>query len=712
MIRSRDILPLLCALLGGLSGCYSGGGQGPTRLLGKGTPQECTAAMDLDAAAQLYRTGSGFVGHAGYQDFTSPAAFEAEETALYQADTLTLSSGLGVHLLLGPNFRDAAKAPGAPKDQNKNGTNLDEVYDAWMAKIAKASGATPLKGAWPTLVEYARGNPAYAREVDLLNRDIDLSSLRWDRAKMDKSLSSLVLGRALYLQVITAEGRLSRLQDQGRRHGLVPSEALRGLISLQAAWDKARFLLERLAYDGRKLGSVDPDTYDPAKGLVYIPDRIRITEGAPPAPGLPPAIESLEVVDDASTLSAQAELLRGALELYWISSPVNPLKAYRALFDGSPFPAADKKNSPNRIAGGLVRFLLADLEAMHYLPKPGTFVDLNLAGKPGRTLTVTSAAAVLRALAEFLDVTAGNEKVKKMVQAQGKFLLAHLLDPGTGLAFDGYDLDKGPLGGTDRLVSQLAMLEALLSCYQVLEDPVYLARALDLSTRMEKKFWVKDLKLLRTRADSNLITWTPSTTAWLAAGLRALRTAGLYPGAADLFAQVLLQAESTLHLLVSEDERTGEIVGDGNPDTDGDGIPETLKAGGPFGIAPVLADKRELLFTTPPPSGGKKTPTPTVTVTWSMDVHPIFINNCHCHLNGSKSGGLDLSSYESMMRGGGDQARFPIVVPYNASQSLLYLKLSLDTPPIGNRMPYFQDPLKPPQLKKVRDWINQGAREN
>jgi len=73
---------------------------------------------------------------------------------------------------------------------------------------------------------------------------------------------------------------------------------------------------------------------------------------------------------------------------------------------------------------------------------------------------------------------------------------------------------------------------------------------------------------------------------------------------------------------------------------------------------------------------------------------------------------LDLSSYESMMRGGGDQARFPIVVPYNASQSLLYLKLSLDTPPIGNRMPYFQDPLKPPQLKKVRDWINQGAREN
>ncbi|HHI68445.1 MAG TPA: hypothetical protein ENJ97_03875, partial [Planctomycetes bacterium] len=506
MIRSRDILPLLCALLGGLSGCYSGGGQGPTRLLGKGTPQECTAAMDLDAAAQLYRTGSGFVGHAGYQDFTSPAAFEAEETALYQADTLTLSSGLGVHLLFGPNFRDAAKAPGAPKDANKNGTNLDEVYDAWMAKIAKASGATPLKGAWPTLVEYAKGNPAYAREVDLLNRDIDLSSLRWDRAKMDKSLSSLVLGRALYLQVITAEGRLSRLQDQGRRHGLVPAEALRGLISLQAAWDKARFLLERLAYDGRKLGPVDPDTYDPAKGLVYIPDRIRVTEGAPPAPGLPPAIESLEVADDASTLSAQAELLRGALELYWISSPVNPLEAYRALFDGSPFPAADKKNSPNRTAGGLVRFLLADLEAMHYLPKPGTFVDLSLAGKPGRTLTITSAAAVLRALAEFLDVTAGDQKVKKMVQAQGNFLLAHLLDPGTGLAFDGYDLDKGPLGGTNRLVSQLAMLEALLSCYQALEDPVYLARALDLSTRMEKKFWVKDLKLLRTRADSNLIT--------------------------------------------------------------------------------------------------------------------------------------------------------------------------------------------------------------
>ena len=710
MIRPRDILPPLCVLIAGLGGCYSGGGAGPTRLVA--ASDTCNSAMNLDAAAQLYRTGSGFVGHAGYQDFTSPAAFEAEETALYQADTLTLSSGLGIHILFGPNFTEAAKAPGAPKDENKNGTNLDEVYDAWMAKMAKASGAVPLKGTWPTLVEYAGGNPAYVGEVDLLNRDIDLSSLRWDREKMDKHLSSLVLGRALYLQVVTAEGRLSRLQDQGRRHGLVPPEALRGLIALQAAWDKARFLLERLAWDGVKLGRVDPDTYDPAKGLIYIPDRIRVTEGPPPAPGLPPEPAELKVTDDASSLAAQAELLRGAVELYWISSPVNPLEPYRTLFDGSPFPAAKEKNSPNRTAAGLIRVLTANIRAMHYLPKQGTFVDLNLGGKPGKTLTTTSAAALLRALADLLEVTAGNGKVKEMAEAQGKFLLDHLLDPATGLAYDGFHLEKGPLGGTDRLVSQLAMLEALLSCYRILEDPTYLARALDLSTVMERKFWVKKLKLLKTRAGSNLITWTPSVTAWLASGLRALRTAALYPGASDLFAQVLLQAESTLHLLISEDERTGEVVGDGNPDTDGDGIPETLSAGGPYGMAPVLAEKRELLFTTGPPTGGGKKPSATVTVTWSMGVHPIFINNCHCHLNGSKSGGLDLSSYESMMRGGGDQARFPIVVPYNASQSLLYLKLSLDTPPIGSRMPYFQDPLKPPQLKKVRDWINQGAKEN
>ncbi len=710
MFLPKRLFTLPAILFPLLWGCYSGGGSGPTRLVGGS--DTCNAAMNLDAAAQLYRTGSGFVGHAGYQDFTSPAAFEAEETALYQADTLTLSSGLGIHLLYGPNFAEAASAPGAPKDRNGNGTNLDEVFQDWMEKMARAAGAVPLKGTWPTLAEYTKGNPAYAGEVDLLNRDVDLSSLRWDRGKMDKTLSSLVLGRALYLQVLTAEGRLSRLQDQGRRHGLVPSEALRGLIALQAAWDKARFLLEKLCFDGKRLGPVDPDSYDPAKGLVYIPDRIRVEEAPSPPPGLPPAPESLRVTDGSTSLPAQAELLRGALELYWISSPVNPMEAYRALFDGSPFPAAREKHSPHRTAAGLVRFLVADLKAMHFRPSAGTFVDINLGGRPGTTLTTASAAAVLRALAEYQDVTGGDKAVKDMIASQGKFLLAHLLDPGSGLAFDGFDLEKGPVGGTDRLVSQLAMIEALLSCYRALEDPIYLARALDLSTRMEKKFWVPALKLLKTRADSNLITWTPSVTAWLASGLRALRVSGLYPGASDLFSQVLLQAESTFHLLVSEDERTGETVGDGNPDTDGDGIPETLAAGGPFGIAPVLAERRELLFTTIPPKGGGKKPTATVTVTWSMDVHPIFINNCHCHLNGSKSGGLDLSSYESMMRGGGDQARFPIVVPYNASQSLLYLKLSLDTPPIGSRMPYFQDPLKPPQLKKVRDWINQGAKEN
>ena len=252
---------------------------------------------------------------------------------------------------------------------------------------------------------------------------------------------------------------------------------------------------------------------------------------------------------------------------------------------------------------------------------------------------------------------------------------------------------------------------ALLCCYQVLEDPAYLALALDLSTRIEQRFWLPELELLRTRGESNRIVWTPATTAWLAAGLRAVRIEGLYPGAADLYARALLQATSRLGLLLAEEERTGETLGDGLADTNGNGIPESIHAGGQHGMAPMLAERRELLFTTTPPSGVPD-PVATVTVTWSQGVQPIFIKSCACHTTGGTSGALSLSSYEDALKGGGSQAKYPTVIPYNASQSLLYLKLILDTPPVGGRMPYFQDPLPADSLKKVRDWINQGAKNN
>jgi hypothetical protein len=45
----------------------------------------------------------------------------------------------------------------------------------------------------------------------------------------------------------------------------------------------------------------------------------------------------------------------------------------------------------------------------------------------------------------------------------------------------------------------------------------------------------------------------------------------------------------------------------------------------------------------------------------------------------------------------------------NASQSLLFQKVSEATPPCGSQMPLGAPPLSSAQMTLVEDWINEGA---
>ena len=708
-------IPALLALL--LPGCYSSGGEGPTRLTADGS-DECNTPMVLQAACQLFRAGSNYIDHAGMKRFVSTGSFEAENYALYQADAITLTSGLGIHLLQGPSFAALAASPQAPPDKNRNGTNLDEVYQEWLQEMTAAAKADTLAGTYPTLVEYYRAEPRYAGEVDLLRHQDDYSSLRWRRDAMFKTVTPETLGRSLYLQLLAAESRLELVRKeytlQGVKiyHGGIPREGLKGLIAIRAAWEKVRFALDKLAYDGLKLGPVDPDTYDPQKRLLYFPARIRVTEEPSPHAGLPHRIADMEVTERVSTLAGNLALLQGALELFWLSTPGNPLANYRELFDGDPFPASSAPASPAADAAGLIKVILANLEAMHFDAGEGALVERNLEGTPLGTVTTTGAARALRVLAEALEIVPSDPRIEKMLRAQADFLVRRLLDPVDGRAWDGWELGQGRLGSRDNLVTQFAAIDGLLAAYGALDEPAYRARALDLSTLVEREFLIPELDIFRTTRGSGRITWTPAVTAWMAAALRAIAVEGLYPGAADLLGRVQPALFSRLQLLLAEAEATGEALGDGNIDSDGDGIPETTMAGGGHGTAPILAERREFLYTTSPHGGGSE-PATVPTVTWSRDIQPFLSKHCStCHMGGSVSGNLNMSSYESLMRGGSSQALYPIVVPYKANQSLLYLKVVLPTPPVGQQMPWGITPLEPEQTRIIRDWINQGALKN
>lgn len=97
-------------------------------------------------------------------------------------------------------------------------------------------------------------------------------------------------------------------------------------------------------------------------------------------------------------------------------------------------------------------------------------------------------------------------------------------------------------------------------------------------------------------------------------------------------------------------------------------------------------------------------------VSFSHDIQPIFNVKClDCHGAGG-SANLDLSSYSSLM--GGENENAPVLIPYQADQSLLYEKVSKQSPSIGDRMPFGRNPLITSDIKLIGDWIDQGAKDN
>jgi len=103
-----------------------------------------------------------------------------------------------------------------------------------------------------------------------------------------------------------------------------------------------------------------------------------------------------------------------------------------------------------------------------------------------------------------------------------------------------------------------------------------------------------------------------------------------------------------------------------------------------------------------------------VATSFSIDVRPLMVRSpggcATCHL-GRMVSGLDLSSYESMRRGGINSGT-RVIVASEPCGSILVQKLSR-TPPFGSRMPFNGPPYFTAQEQLlVRDWIAEGAENN
>ncbi len=109
------------------------------------------------------------------------------------------------------------------------------------------------------------------------------------------------------------------------------------------------------------------------------------------------------------------------------------------------------------------------------------------------------------------------------------------------------------------------------------------------------------------------------------------------------------------------------------------------------------------------------------TVSFSADIQPIFNANCTtCHRTGGLADmeGIRLrltedDSFDLLVdQPSSQQSDLTLVVPGASSASLLFLKVSSDSPPVGSTMPLFGARLSSTDLGLIRDWIDQGALDN
>ncbi len=110
--------------------------------------------------------------------------------------------------------------------------------------------------------------------------------------------------------------------------------------------------------------------------------------------------------------------------------------------------------------------------------------------------------------------------------------------------------------------------------------------------------------------------------------------------------------------------------------------------------------------------------TPSQEVSFKNDIQPVIAANCLiCHANNGPGTPYVVlqpdSAYVNLYnRTATENKAYKRVLPGNADSSLIYLKISMATPPSGARMPRNGTPLPDAQIALFKSWINAGAKNN
>ena len=496
----------------------------------------------------------------------------------YMMTALDFQSSMGLHLMQSKRIVLQAEEEGiSPKD----------FYEKFLTRVKERTGQeSPPPGMFPIYAQFTSGDPDLTQLPDLA----DYGTLRWNPQKFDKTITQAALGQGLYNQTLWAEYFF------GSKHGenLLGNDAAEGYLGallVAEAVSKMHFLQTEAAYDGRKLGPVNPFAYE-AK-LMYYPHQILVELSYPE--NEPPQPVSFQVFDPTSYLFDQASLLLGASEFYHFSDPKIE-DNWNAVF-GSPTEGALFPPEPHNTAKGLTGVVLKNMIAMHFDPVRQTFVSTWQNGERGKTISTVDAGIALVALANAYNAFHDDEEIRqgarKMLERQAQFLSEFLQLPDGGFV-ESYNIETSAHSQEPRkLASQAMAIRGLIAANQVTENAAYLESAMSALNFMNQKLWSAFAKMYRSEEDIALSHYTPLDIGATLGALREVVLAKKDQEALKKFMVVFVSALQKNGMQLSELAPTGEkfdsVADVLTPDSNGNGVRKPQFAGGKFGMSPVLA---------------------------------------------------------------------------------------------------------------------------
>ncbi len=533
--------------------------------------------------------------------------------SLYNLGNLSMMSGMGVHLVNGPV---------GVMMSNQNKSMFPTPKDFMMSKVKQfmmRSGLKEMpKNMYPTYLPFAGGTPQFTHSIN----PFDAETLRWNPQSFDTQIQMAALGQTVMKQVLWSEDFFSA--HRGNQLGRTEMDGFRGGVLTAASLNALMALKDQLAFDGHQFAPVDPMNYDPMKGLRYFPHAVE-PQLQSSMPGMPAMLRGFKVKDASSLLFDQASLLWAASEFYFYSDPMVK-DSFDAIFgeesQGALFPAM-----PHMLAKGVSAVLLKNLMAMHQ-DSSMVLVDQARPGHKEPRVSAASSGMVITALENTAKAFHDDAMLKQMatqfLTAQADFLVNKLQAP-DGRFYTAYNLNqKKPESGAFTLESQGFAIKALALAHQATGKESYQLAAHRGYEALKKYFWEEEAQIFKSQDSDQEETTLDAQS--IAATLGALRELALQSDGnarKDLVAYMSkffehsVKREDGQGLQLAEMGETGEMMPEdememvkmtlqmsqlmrmpeekrmemmmGMRDSDEDGTPNPMFAGGMFGTAPVTA---------------------------------------------------------------------------------------------------------------------------